>query len=272
MPELPEVETVVREIRPRIVGRVIHSARFVVPRQLQPQTPQQLARALKGQEVVSVKRRGKFILIELERGTLLLHLRMTGRLHVRSVQEKLDHETAWFTLDNGSDVLAFCDPRTLGTIRYFQHGNIIEPLTDLGWEPLADTVTPEMLKEKLARRSMPIKPVLLDQRVWAGIGNIYASKALYEARIHPAKPANKLTHKQREDLIESVTRVLARALNKGGSTLRDFMSPEGIAGAYQKEFRVYDKENQPCPRCKTPIKRITQAQRSTYFCPKCQKK
>jgi formamidopyrimidine-DNA glycosylase len=270
VPELPEVETVVREIRSRLVGKVIQSAHFARPRQLLPQTPRGLSRALKGQRISAVTRRGKFILIELERGTLLLHLRMTGRLHIRHSRERMDHETAQFVLESREEVLAFRDPRTLGTIRYYPVGRIIEPIANLGWEPLSDSVTPKMLKEKLGRRGLAIKPVLLDQSVWAGIGNIYASEALWEARIHPAKPANRLTHVNRQALIEAVPRVLNRALNKGGSTLRDFMSPEGIAGTYQKEFRAYGKEGEPCPRCKAQIKRIAQAQRSTYYCSKCQ--
>ena len=273
MPELPEVETVVREIEPKISGCGIRKASFSVPRQLLPQSPDQLSRILKNQTIQSVSRRGKHILISLTRGTLLVHLRMTGRLYVRS--EKLaahPHERAWLHLNRNEEVLCFRDPRTLGTIHFYPAEASIPQLEELGWEPLEDHVTPAMLKEKLARRSIAIKPTLLDQSIWAGIGNIYASEILWTAHIHPAKSANKLSADQIKKLIKAVPYVLHRALAKGGTTLKDFMSPEGNSGDYRKELCVYDRAEEPCLRCGGEIKRIVQAQRSTYFCPRCQKK
>jgi formamidopyrimidine-DNA glycosylase len=273
VPELPEVETVVRMIRPRLVGRTIAEAHFTVPRQLKPQSGSAIARAIRGQTVREVHRRAKFILVELTGGTLLLHLGMTGRLYLRSTSESGDiHERASFALDHGKDILAFHDPRTFGKIRYFPAGSEIKPLRNIGWEPLETTVSVEELRTALSRRSIAIKPLLLNQSLWAGIGNIYASEILWESKIDPRKPANRLTGPELRRLIESVPKVLNRALEKGGTTIRDFMSPEGQSGEYQKEFRVYGRDDEPCLRCRKPVFKIVQAQRSTYFCRACQKK
>jgi len=273
VPELPEVETVVRVIRPKLEGRIIHKARFSIPRQLAPQSPRTVTRALRGRTIHAIRRRGKFIIFDLSHGTLLIHLRMTGRLYVRSNDQPVrEYERAWFSLDDGREVLAFRDPRTLGVIHYFKPGASIPSLDELGWEPLETEVSVEMLKAVFSKRTIAVKPLLLDQSVWAGIGNIYASEALWEARIDPRLRAARLTKTQLKGLIESVPAVLRRALGQGGSTLRDFANPDGVPGSYQREFRVYDQEGEPCPRCGKPIFRIVQAQRSTYFCKRCQKK
>jgi formamidopyrimidine-DNA glycosylase len=271
VPELPEVETVVREIRAELVNRSITAARFAIPRQVKPQTPRGLARAVAGQTIRGVRRRGKHILIVLDRGLLVVHLRMTGRLYVRDAEDgERVHERAWFDLDDGR-VLAFRDARTLGVMHYFRDGEIPAMLNRLGWEPLGDRVSPEELKVVLSRRTIAVKLLLLDQKVWAGIGNIYASEILWEAKINPRKRASRLTRGERERLREWVPRVLQRALDQGGSTLRDFVGADGRGGSYQREFRVYGRGGEPCLRCRAPIRRFVQAQRSTYFCPRCQK-
>lgn len=271
MPELPEVETVVRIIRPQLERRRIVRARFSIPRQLAPQSPRRVARALQGCLLRSVDRRGKFICVETDRGLLLLHLRMSGRLYVRRADDPASpYERAHFTLDNGC-VLVLHDPRTLGTIRFFAPDEAVVPLLNMGWEPLQDRVTVDRLRAQLARRSQAIKPVLLDQSVWAGIGNIYASEILWEARIDPRTSAQRLASVRLQRIIEAVPRVLQRALDHGGTTLRNFASPDGIPGAYQEEFRVYGSDGEPCRRCGVRIRRIVQAQRSTYFCPACQR-
>ncbi|MBI5058538.1 bifunctional DNA-formamidopyrimidine glycosylase/DNA-(apurinic or apyrimidinic site) lyase [candidate division KSB1 bacterium] len=270
MPELPEVETVVRELRPHVVGALIKSAKFAIPRQLLPQTPALVSRRIRGRKIVAVNRRGKYILLKLDHGTLVLHLRMSGRLYVREGGSALDHERAWIELQPGARTLAFRDVRTLGTIQYYPDDAEIPALRALGWEPLDTTVAPGELRDRLRSRSMAIKPVLLDQSIWAGIGNIYASDSLWVAEIDPRVPANRLSLRQCERLTKSVPAVLTRALGQGGSTLRDFMSPDGMEGSYQKHFRVYDREGEPCSRCHGTIRRIVQAQRSTYFCPGCQ--
>jgi formamidopyrimidine-DNA glycosylase len=272
MPELPEVETVVRMIRPDLVTRTIVSARFLIPRQLKPQTVAAVRRKIIRQRIIDVSRQGKYILIQLERDLLLIHLRMTGRMFVRdSKSTDLPYERAFFELDN-QQTLVFRDPRTLGTISVYNSGEDIPPLKKLGLDPLTEVMTLESLRGKLLRRSIAIKPLLLNQSIWAGIGNIYASEILWEAGIHPEKSANQLSRPQLERLIRAVPLVLGRALKKGGSTLRDFMSPDGKRGAYQKEFRVYDCKDEPCPRCDAPIQQTVQAQRSTYFCKRCQRR
>lgn len=273
MPELPEVETVVRQIRPQVIGRTIRSARFAVPRQLAPQTRRGVSRALLRKVVKEVKRCGKYIVVELSNGTLLIHLGMTGRLYVRPAHKSpLPYERAWFELDEGQEVLAFRDPRTLGTVRFFPEGDRITPLEKLGWEPLEDAVMTEEIRATLSRRKIAVKPLLLDQTVWAGIGNIYASEALWVAGIDPRASSARLTRVQISRLKDAIPEVLRRALGMGGSTLRDFAGPDGQPGSYQREFRVYGREGEPCLRCGKPIRRIVQAQRSTYFCSGCQKK
>jgi len=272
VPELPEVETVVRIIRPHLVGRTITAARFSIPRQLHPQTPRELLRAVKGRVIRSVTRRGKYILIELDNGTLLVHLRMTGRLYVRPSSIPPDpHERASFSLDHSGDVLALRDPRTLGTIRFFPAQAVIEPLAAIGVEPLEDTTDFDALFDRVTRHTIAIKPLLLNQTLFAGIGNIYASEALWQAGIDPRKPAGRLTRPQFRKLADSIRKVLLRAIERGGSTLKDFADPEGRAGSYQKEFVVYGHEGEACSRCGIPIVKIVQAQRSTYFCKGCQK-
>ena len=270
MPELPEVETVVRVIRPKLRGRTIVDATFSVPRQLLPQTGLQIRRAIKRQVIRDVRRRGKYILIELERGLLVVHLRMTGRLYVRAVSGETHlHERAWFELDN-DHTLVLRDARTLGTISFVKEVATIEK--KLGWEPLLNGYATDEVREKLKARKMAIKPVLLDQKLWAGIGNIYASEILWEAGISPLKSAAKLTRAEIERVVKAVPTVLRRAVEKGGSTIRDFMGPEGEAGAYQRQFRVYDRAGLECRRCRGEIVRIVQAQRATYYCRGCQKK
>jgi len=272
VPELPEVETVVRAIRPRLSGRRIVDACFTVPRQLLPQTDRQIRRAIKGQHIRDVRRRGKYILVELQKGVLMIHLRMTGRLYVRPVgQPAHAHERAWFALEDGHE-LVFRDPRTLGTISYATPKTIDALVGKLGWEPLQNDVDLPTVREKLRTRRTPVKPLLLDQRLWAGIGNIYASEILWEARINPAKAAASLTRQETQRLMAAILDVLSRAVKKGGSTIRDFMGPDGKAGAYQKQFRVYERAGQPCLRCGSKVIRIVQAQRSTYYCRVCQKK
>jgi len=272
MPELPEVEAVVRQIRPKLIGRTIQSARFAIPRQLRPQSPRVVARAVRGQTIHEVRRRGKIILIEMDKGTLLVHLRMTGRLYVRKDEKPNDpHERAWLSLDDGGDLLAFRDPRTLGVIRYYPAGTPIAAVNDAGWEPLEVVPAVNDVRALLKRRSIAIKPLLLNQSIWAGIGNIYASEILWRARVSPRKSAKRLSCAEIERLIEAVPSVLRRALEMGGSTVRDFADGEGRAGRYQREFAVYGRDDEPCSRCGRPILRIVQAQRSTYFCRHCQK-
>ncbi len=273
MPELPEVETAVRELRPSIEGRVLRGAWAKVPRQLGTITEKELNRAVTGQRVVSIKRRGKYIVLSLERGILLVHLRMTGRLFVAPTEKKASaHVHAGFKLDDGSESLYFRDVRKLGTLRYHQNEADVKELAVLGWEPLDVPVTEDMLKAQLVNRAQAIKVVLLDQTLWAGIGNIYASEACWVAGIDPRKSAKLLTRAQCGKICQAVPEVLQRALQRGGSTLRDFMSPEGNYGSYQKEFCVYDRQGEECVRCGGEIKKIVQAQRSTYFCAGCQKK
>lgn len=273
MPELPEVETAVRELRPLVVGRVIRGAWSTVPRQLGRLTIRQLASRVRGQRIGSVTRRGKYVVIELERGIVLVHLRMTGRLFVAPTEAKPHvHLRAGFVLDDGHETLYFKDPRTLGTIGYYSSGEAIDSLNVLGWEPLEESVSGAMLRDALRKRTQAIKPVLLDQSLWAGIGNIYASEVCWVAQIDPRTPANRLSAAQCDRLCQAVPEVLSLALERGGSSLRDFMSPEGNYGAYQKEFRVYDRVDEHCDRCGGVIKRIVQVQRSTYFCGMCQKR
>jgi formamidopyrimidine-DNA glycosylase len=197
---------------------------------------------------------------------------MSGRLYVRKEKDTAQtHERAHVQLDKGNAILVLRDVRTLGTIQYFAADEVITPLAKLGWEPLSEKVSATEFRAALRGRKSAIKPVLLDQTLWAGIGNIYAAEALWEARIDPRLRANQLSLKRCDLLGEVIVKVLRRALSKGGSTLRDFMSPEGNAGEYSGEFRVYGREGESCYRCGATIKRIVQAQRATFYCAGCQK-
>jgi formamidopyrimidine-DNA glycosylase len=262
LPELPEVETVVRTLRPAIVGRRILNAEFGQLRVLRG-LPADTAQALAGQRVLAVERYGKFIAIRLERGYLVVHLGMTGKLLVDAERTKWTH--AIFTLDRG--VLIYDDPRQFGRIEY--GADLPERVADLGPEPLE--VSLGEFERRLKERSSSVKAVLLNQSVVRGVGNIYADEALFRAGIHPKRVAASLRRDRIERLYHAMREVLSEAIESRGSSVSNYVDAEGRKGSFQLSHRVYQRSGEPCVHCGTKIKRIVLAQRGTHYCPKCQK-
>lgn len=269
MPELPEVETVVRTIRPGLVGRTILKV-YVGRKKLRVPWSGRWSAALVRQPVLAVNRRGKWIIVELRQGSLLGHLGMTGQLTIQPAERAIaPHTHLRLELDNGLQ-LRFRDERRFGSIQYFGDLRLLQQYLDarLGPEPF-DLVAGHWVAA-LARSRRPIKTALLDQSLVAGVGNIYADESLFAARIHPKTSAHRLTPAQAEALRRTIAKVLARAIDHHGSSIRNYLDGTGERGQFQNEFRVYGRTDEPCRRCRTPIQRMRLAGRSTHFCPNCQ--
>jgi len=271
MPELPEVETVAADLRTELVDRRFVGAHILWPRTLAAPDAGELVERIQGRQVIDVGRRGKFILIRLDDGqTLVVHLRMTGSLAVVACEEPQpanNHIRAWFPLADG-DALVFTDPRKFG--RIWLVADINEVTGKLGPEPLAWDFTFQEFSDRLRRRKVAIKALLLDQTVVAGVGNIYADESLFRAGIHPLRRSSSLSDQELERLFLSMRQVLKEAINKRGTLLRDYRTPYGEDGYFRNDLRVYGRLDRPCPNCGTPIMRIRVTQRSTHFCPHCQ--
>lgn len=269
MPELPEVETICQGLKPYLLGRHFISIDVRFPR-LRYAIPLEIT-TLSFQTISHLRRRAKYLLLDCASSTLIIHLGMSGRLSLNRPLEKHDHVV--FTLDSG-DTLTYHDPRRFGLLDVTQTAALSEhPLfRHLGFEPFDRCFTGKWLHEKIKHSHTAIKYCLLDQRVVVGIGNIYASEALFDAAISPVRACQTLTLSETNRLVKSVLAILERAIKAGGTTLRDFQHPTGNLGYFQHQFSVYGKEGQDCPRCTTAsIQRIFQGQRATYFCPNCQR-
>jgi formamidopyrimidine-DNA glycosylase len=271
MPELPEVETVACGLRASLVGRTIVGVEVRWARSVVPPDPDFFARRLMGQAVTDVGRRGKWIVIALGSGdTLLVHLRMTGQL-VLEPEGCPDgrHVRVLFSLDDGQ-YLRFSDTRKFG--RLWLVNDPAGVLGALGPEPLGDDFTSTRFREMLAHRRGRIKPLLLDQRFLAGLGNIYTDEALWQARIHPLRRADTLTPAEARRLHRAIRSVLRAAITSGGTTLSDgsFQRTDGQSGEFASRLAVYGRVDRPCPRCGTTVERIRVSQRGTHFCPCCQ--
>ena len=273
MPELPEVETTARLIRPGLVGRTVRGLEVNWVRSLGGRSVAEMEAALVGCRIARVGRRAKYVVIELERrgrpqGVVLVHLRMTGRLVVAGAREPVP-EYAKVTLDLDRGRLYFLDVRKFG--RFTFHPDAAEALAHLGPEPLDGPWSPRDFARALRARKRAIKPLLLDQSFLAGLGNIYVDESLFAARIHPAQPSDRVSLPKAQALFGEIQRVLAAAIEREGSSFDSFYrTPEGKPGAYQHLFQVYGRAGQPCSRCQTPIRRIVLGQRGTHFCPRCQ--
>ena len=274
MPELPEVETIRARLEPRLTGRTFERVVIADPRLTRPEPPELVAAELEGEQVRSVGRRGKYLVVEFESGRhLLIHLRMTGNVqHPASGGLEADpYRRAVVRLDDGSDV-AYRDVRRFGTWELLEPGELEEYFAArrLGGEPLERQFTVRALESAFAGRRAPVKAALLDQRAAAGVGNIYADEALWRARIHPLRPAGSLTREELAALRKGVRQALQMGIARQGATLRDYRDPDGARGRMQDEFRVYGRVGQPCDRCGTPIEKIRAGGRGTWFCPNCQ--
>jgi formamidopyrimidine-DNA glycosylase len=234
--------------------------------------PRTLPAELRGQRILSVGRRAKYLLISLERGTLILHLGMSGNLRVLdSGTPRLKHDHLDFLLDS-TQSLRLNDPRRFGSCLYTQEApERHRLLRGLAPEPLEAAFDAAYLYKATRRRSVSIKQFLLNGRVVTGVGNIYASEALYRARIRPQRRAGSLKPEECAQLVRSIRSVLRQAIRAGGTTLRDYVGADGLPGEFSLRLDAYERDGQPCRRCRTPIKHLTQGQRSSYYCPTCQR-
>ncbi|HEX6491760.1 MAG TPA: bifunctional DNA-formamidopyrimidine glycosylase/DNA-(apurinic or apyrimidinic site) lyase [Gaiellaceae bacterium] len=273
MPELPEVETVRARLEPALAGRVLDSVEILDSRLTRPLDPVQVAAGLQGERVLAVERRGKYLLLRFESGSVLvIHLRMTGSFnHVRAgAAPDQSHVRAIVRLDDGS-ILVYRDVRRFGTWLVLSAEELDGYLGErLGLEPLDTTFSARLLTERLRRRRAPIKAALLDQQTLAGMGNIYADEALWRARLHPRRPAGELDQAEIRALQRGIRAALEAGIARQGATLRDYRLPNGDPGRMQDEFKVYGRTGEPCFRCGTPIEKTRLAGRGTWFCPRCQ--
>ncbi|GBF30739.1 formamidopyrimidine-DNA glycosylase [bacterium MnTg04] len=271
MPELPEVETARRGIEPHLRGQRIVRVDLRQTRLRFPVT-RGLVDSLTGATIIEVGRRGKYLLVRTDRGTLLIHLGMSGSLRILTGSEAAgchDHWDIW--LENGHG-LRFTDPRRFGSLLWTTSDPLKHRLLKhLGPEPLTEDFNGAYLYALAHRRKTPIKPLIMDGRVVVGIGNIYASEALFAAGIRPTRQSGRISLERMELLVGEVKEVLCRAIRAGGTTLRDFTDSEGSPGYFAQELSVYDRAGQPCPRCSAPVRKKVLGQRASYYCVDCQR-
>jgi formamidopyrimidine-DNA glycosylase len=272
LPELPEVEVIRRGIAPHLEGHRIAGVTIRNPNLRWP-VPSDLGKTLGGLTVDKVVRRGKYLLLDFGKGTLILHLGMSGSLRLLpataiTAPEKHDH--ADLTLDNGV-ILRLKDPRRFGAILWTSVDAAQHPLlAQLGPEPLTEAFTGNVLYKKTRGRRASIKEVLMNSRIVAGVGNIYANEALFHASINPMTPAGELEVSQCKKLTQAIRETLSRAIEAGGSSLRDFVDSSCNPGYFQQQYWVYRRTGQPCRKCGTNIMQTWQGQRSSFYCPRCQ--
>lgn len=278
MPELPEVEVTRLGIQPHLEGQVVTRVNVVDGRLRWP-VPKNLSKLLAGQKIEHIDRRGKYLLLKMTRGHLIIHLGMTGVLRVLPNSDPLKpHDRVVIHFDEIS--LRLHDPRKFGAVLWhpFSSGDVLaHPLIQkLGPEPLEDSFAGQLGADRLyeysRKRTISVKAFLLAGQAVVGVGNIYCSESLFEAGIHPRLPAGKLTRAQCQRLAVAVRKVLKKAIQAGGSSLRDFVDAHGEPGYFMMQTKVYDRADQPCRVCQTSVRQIVQGQRSTYFCPVCQKR
>jgi formamidopyrimidine-DNA glycosylase len=277
MPELPEVEVTRRGVAPHLEGRVVEG---VVLRRdgLRWPFPERLGELLAGRRILHTGRRGKYLLLGFEHGTLIIHLGMSGHLRVLPPDveaKKHDHFDLVVRGPQGEQVLRMHDPRRFGAVLW--HGNDDGELEQhvllrgLGVEPLEDKFSGELLYRATRNRSAPVKQVLLAGDIVVGVGNIYACESLFRAGINPKTPAARISRARYDKLAAAIRAVLAEAIVQGGSTLRDFIAVNGQSGYFQQTYFVYDRAGVPCRNCGAPVRQIKQGQRSTFYCAHCQR-
>lgn len=273
MPELPEVETVRRTLEQLVLGKEIMEVSVFWPKIIKaPEPVEQFQDALRGQTIQKIGRRGKFLIFTLDDYAMVSHLRMEGKYGVHVKEEPYDkHTHVIFTFTDGSE-LRYRDVRKFGTMHLFRKGEEMEqmPLLHLGPEPLSEEFTVEGLSAKLARTGRKIKPVLLDQTVVVGIGNIYVDESLFRSGIHPERKASSLTLAEIKRLHAEIIATLSEAVEKGGSTIRSYVNSQGQIGMFQLELNVYGRKGETCKVCDTPLEKLVVAGRGTHICPSCQ--
>lgn len=271
MPELPEVETTRRGIEPHLVGERIREV-IVRDRRLRWPVPRSLAAGLAGAVVERVERRAKYLLLRTTRGTAIVHLGMSGSLRlVPSRQPPFAHDHVDLLLAGGKS-LRYTDPRKFGCWLWTAREPLRHPLLrDLGPEPQSGAFDGDYLYQRSRGRKAAVKSFIMDQRIVVGVGNIYASESLYRAGIHPARAAGRVSLSRYEALVASIKAVLARSIKAGGTTLRDYSNSDGEPGYFAVELDVYQRDGEPCRRCKAPLRTLVIGQRSSYYCVTCQR-
>ncbi len=280
MPELPEVETIARELRPLVVGRTIRGAWFDWPRQIKHPAPDDFAARTRDREILAVERRAKWVIVSLgpqespeadgQPAVLAIQVKMTGQLDVLPIGAPSDrHVHAVFALDDGNE-LRLRDTRKFGRLALYTRGEAQRVLGALGPEPLAEAFTLADFRRLLRRRKARLKPLLMDQAFLAGVGNIYADEALWRARLHPLRSAARLRPEQERLLYGALRDVLTEAIERRGSSVDDYRAPGGI-GEMQHHLNVYGRTGKPCPRCGRPTRRMVIGARSSHFCSWCQR-
>jgi formamidopyrimidine-DNA glycosylase len=270
MPELPEVETTRRGIAPALLGRHVVDV-IVRDRRLRWPIAAHLEAAITRQTVRRVDRRAKYLLIGFDTGTLIVHLGMSGSLRILDAAVPARPHDHWdIVLDSGY-ALRFHDPRRFGSAHWTESNPLEHPLLSrLAPEPLSTAFSADYLFRATRRRSVAIKQFIMNSQVVVGVGNIYASEALFRAGIAPRRAARRVTRVQAQALTQAIKDVLAEAIEVGGTTLRDYVNTDGLPGYFRQKLFVYEREGHPCRVCKTPIKQFVQGQRSTYYCAICQ--
>jgi formamidopyrimidine-DNA glycosylase len=276
MPELPEVEAVRRALHPLVAGKRIARCSVVHPIAVRPHSPGAFSRAVAGQTILSVRRRAKYLLLELDRGWLVVHFMLDGQLTLMPPAERAPHSCVRLALESRSQsVLGFVDPRHFGRMRYTDSLERMPGLRRLGVEPLSSRFTTTALAGLLRASHRPLKLFLMDQSRIAGLGNIYSGEALWRARLSPRRPAHRLAPREIRALHKAIVAVLRAALNCCLEPPPDFRDPKWWFQGLDRILRVYGREGRPCRRCgprsARGIRRITQSGRSSYFCPRCQK-
>lgn len=273
MPELPEVETVKRNLKQRLIGRKILEVKINYDNIIEYPKKEEFIKQLTNEIIIDIERRGKWLIFVLNNYYLLSHLRMEGKFNFRKQNnEVLPHEHIIFLLDNNIE-LRYQDVRKFGKMLLIPKDKIndIGPLKLLGYEPWEEKLTVDYLKTKYCNKSTKIKISLLDQSIIAGIGNIYADEILFLSKISPMKKVCKLKDEELKRIIINTRKILEEAIKEHGSTIRSYTSVDGVHGSFQNKLLVHTKENKPCPVCQTKIIKTKVGQRGTYYCPNCQK-
>ncbi|MDF2529500.1 MAG: bifunctional DNA-formamidopyrimidine glycosylase/DNA-(apurinic or apyrimidinic site) lyase [Gammaproteobacteria bacterium] len=269
MPELPEVETVRRSILPSCEGQTIEKLVLRRP-DLRWPIPIDLAQQIEGHKILAIKRRAKYLLFELGHGTLIIHLGMSGVLKmVQPTMPVTKHDHVDLVLSSGI-CLRLNDTRRFGAVLWADASLLHPLLAKLGPEPLAEEFNAKLLFDQSRKRSIAIKLLIMDSHIVVGVGNIYANEALFHAKIHPETPANKLNRQQCESLVNAIKQVLNRAIEQGGTTLKDYRDGKGKPGYFQQELFVYGRSGKPCLICDNSLKETRMGQRTTVFCTECQ--
>lgn len=270
MPELPEVETTRRGIAPHVLGRRVVELRVRVPALRWP-IPPALAEGLAGRRIEAVDRRAKYLLLGVETGAAIVHLGMSGMLRVLpAALPPARHDHVDMVLDSGR-MLRLTDPRRFGCLLWQARGELHPLLAGLGPEPLGPGFDGDHLWRLARGRRAPVKAFVMDQAVVVGVGNIYAAEALFRAGVHPLRAAGRVSRARHAALAEAIRAILGWAIERGGTTLRDFLNPDGAPGYFEQELAVYGRAGEPCIRCATPIRMLRLGNRASCYCPRCQR-